>query len=439
MAKSPIKVTMVCHFSNVMVRERLPLGNRRLYSLARRLLRLPGKGNGYGDVAAWNTYMIEQLRKRDDIELYVISAHSGLNRRVCSFEMHGVHYNFVRCDRATMLKHIIPSAYLWHKLNPMRPVVRKIINQIKPDLIVLVGAENPHVAGTVLGIEGYPLIVKCQTIYNNPDRAKFGKVDEKNAYVEKKIFENLQYVSVSGGMHYNLFRQMNQTAINFSWRFGNLYPEVKVVPKQYDFVNFAMGMSDKKGYYDAIKALAIVKERYPHVQLNLVGGASPEKKQTFVNLVKQLDLSSNVTFTPFFPLQEDMFQHIQQSRFALLPCKLDSVPSTIRQAMHYGIPVVCYKTVGTPTLNKERECVLIAENGNVEDLALKMLTLLDNAEKAEQLRKNAKEYIDNRTDDSIISQQMSDVFHAVVNNYRYGTPIPEELISRPGCNEKKQN
>lgn len=426
-----LKVALVCSFSNAKVREHLPLSNRKLYRLVRRVLGLPTKNGGYGDVAGWDTYMIELLRQRDDIDLTVISAHVGLTKRHVAFELEGVHYHFVRIEGATLLKHLISSPSLWHRLNPVRPVVRRIVKKSEPDVIALIGAENAHISGTVLGIEGIPLIVKCQTIYNNPDRGKSDQWDAKNAYVERLIFKDLKYVAVGTGMHGQLFRQFNQNAYNFKWALGNLLPEVKPLDKEYDFVNYAMGMSDKKGYPDAIKALAIVKEKYSNVKLNLVGGSSKEEKEALETLVADLHLETNVVFTPFFEKQEDLFQHLQRSRFALLPCKIDSVASTIRQAMHYELPVICYKTEGTPKLNEEQECVLFAENGNVEDLAAKMLVLLDDEEKVNQLRINAKEFSRRWSDDQRNSQQMSDNFHAVVEHYRNGTPIPMELL----CNE----
>lgn len=429
MIKGKIKVAMVCSFSNAKVREHLPLSNRKFYKFTRKLMGLPvSSENIYGDVAGWDTYMIELLRKRDDIDLTVISAHDGLKRRKCSFELEGVHYHFIRSEIATMLKHIIHSPALWHQLNPMRPIVRRIIKQTKPDVIALIGAENPHISGTVLGIKDIPLIVKCQTIYNNPDRGKTGPVDNKNAYVERLIFEDLQYVSVTTEMHERLFRTMNQKAINFKWNLGNLLPAVKALKKEYDFVNYAMCMSDNKGFSDAIKALVVVKKQYPDVKMNLIGRASKEIKDGLVALLTSLGLSENVVFTTFFEKQEDLFQHLQKSRYALLPCKLDFIASTVRQAMHYELPVVCYATEGTITLNKEKECVLIAKNSDVDDLASQMLMLLDNPQKADLLRQNAKEYSIRWSNDAENSQQMVDNFKAVIENYRNGTPVPEKLL-----------
>lgn len=423
-----IRVVLVCCFSNAKVREQLPLSNRKLYKNGRRILGMPTNDVSYGDIAGWDTYMIELLRQREDIDLYVISSHSGLRKSVKSFDLEGVHYNFVRLDISSLLKRLIPSAALWHKINPLRPIVRRIIKRIKPDIIALVGAENAQISGTVVGIKGIPLIVKCQTIYNNPDRGKHGAVDKKCAYVERLIFEDLKYVSVTTKMHERLFRTMNKTAYNFKWDFGNLLPEVKPLQKEYDFVNYAMSMSGKKGFPDAIKALSIVKKRFPSVRLNLIGSCSQEYKEELNQLITELGLQENIEFTPFFEHQEDMFQHIQKARFALLPCTMDYVASTIRQAMHYGLPVICYETEGTITLNKEKECVLIAENGNPTDLADKMVQLLSDKDLEVRLRQSAQEYAARWSDDEKMVSQMVANFKAVIDNYRNGTPIPQELI-----------
>ena len=427
-----LKVALVCSFSNAKVREHLPLVDRKLYNIIRRCFGLSTSSGCYGDVAGWDTYMIEQLRKRDDIDLTVISAHSGLKRLKCSFELEGVHYHFVKTEYATGLKHLIPSPALWHRLNPMRPIVRRLVKQTKPDVIALIGAENPHISGTVLGIDGIPLIVKCQTIYNNPERkAKTGVYDEKNAYVERLILENLKYVSVTTEMHERLFRKMNKTAINFKWSLGNLLPELKNVDKEYDFANFALHMIPSKGYTDVINAMAIVKSKNPNVKLNLIGSGTEEYRNELNNLIDKFRLKHNVVFTPFFERQEDLFQHLMKVRFAVLPCKLDYVASTIRQAMHYELPVVCYETKGTITLNQDKECVLIAENSNPTDLADKMIQLLSDKNLEARLRKNAKEYAARWSDDEKITGQMVANFKAVIDNYKNGTPVPSELLYNP--------
>lgn len=425
-----LKVVLICHFSNGEVRERLPLGKRKLYSFIQRLLGRGGKPYKYMDVASWNTNFVNYFKVRDDVELTVISAHTGMKKYQVHFEIDGVNYYFVKCDHATMLKHIIMNPKWWTKLNPMRPIVRKIVHKVNPDIVALMGTENPHYSSTILGLEKeYPCIFKAQTIYNNPDRSKHGYFNKINAYVEKQIFDRLPYASVSTRMHYLLYRGFRKDSYNFQWKFGTtFYPVEKVERKEYDFVNFAVGVSEAKGYGDAIKALAIVKRTHPNVKLNLVGSQSTEYYQQCLKMITDLDLQDNVTLTPSFELQKDVFQHIQKARFALLPYKLDYISSTTWQAMYYEMPVICYKTMGTPTINKEKECILIAEMENVESLAEKMLVLLDNPVKADELRKNAKQLVDSKNDGKKISDEIVRNFRAIVDHYNNGTPIPKEYL-----------
>ena len=424
-----LKVLIICHFSNADVREHLPLDDRKFYNKIRTMLGMQPKGQGYADLASWDTNLIDNLSKRDDVDLYVISAHSGLKKSVVHFELGNIKYWFLRCEVATGLKRLIASPAVWHFLNPMRSAVHKIANTIKPDVIALIGAENAYISGTVLGLEKeYPVIVKAQTIYNNPERSKFGEVDLKNAYVEKMIFDNIKYFSVTTKMHNAIFRQFNKTAYNLNWRFGTTYADVKKVDKEFDFVNFAMAMIDKKGFHDAVKALSIVKQRYPNVRMNLVGGGTKDEVNSVKELISLYGLEDNVVLTPLFEKQADMFQHIQKARFALLPCKMDYVSSTIRQAMHYELPVICYNTEGTVTLNNGMDRVLIAENGNVEDLAAKMMMFLDHPEVADVLAKAAKDESDRKNDNNAIAEEIVSVLKAIVENFRNGTAIPESLL-----------
>lgn len=425
---------MVCHFSNAMIREHLPLDKRKLYVFLRKLLRMPTKGGGYGDIAPWDTSIINDFKQRADVDLYVISAHSGLKHKVVAFEEEGVHYWFVKCDDATMLKNLMKNDERWVKLNPMIPRVRGIVEKIHPDIVMLVGAENAYYSSTLLGLNGYPTLTLCQTIYNNPERSIYGSVDSKNALVERKLISKEQCFAVYCKKHYDLLRQLAPEKLIFKFGFPSKGVLLSPTPceKEYDFVNFAMGMSEKKGFHDAIHALTKVKEKYPEVKLNLTGGCTQEMRNELEQLAKSVGVENNVIFTPFFEKQSDLFLHIQKSRFAVLPCKMDNVSGTMTQAMQLGLPIVVYKTTGTPAFNREKKCALIAEHSNVDDLAAKMLYMMDHPDEAETIAKNAREYqekkaaIEKGNGDRLVA-----ILKAIVDNYKNGTSIPQEMLFDP--------
>lgn len=426
-----IKIAMICHFSTAEVRSHLPLDNRKVYRLVRNLLRLPEKVGGYGDIALWDKAIIDDFRKREGISLYVISAHTGLKRSVVSFQDKNVHYSFVRCDYAVLLKHLIHSPKIWMSVNPMRRRVRSIVNGISPDLLMLVGAENAYISCTALGFGDIPTYVLCQTIYNNPERDIYDTLDPHNAYVERKLIEQASYFGVYCKKHYDLLRNLSPDKVIFKFGWpskGELLTPVER-EKKYDFVNFAHGMSSKKGFHDSIMALAIVKEKYPDVQLNLVGGSDNQVQEELRQLVSEFCLDNNVTFTPFFEKRSDMFYHIQQSRFAILPCKMDNIAGTMNQAMQLGMPLVVYETAGTPGFNKDKQCVLIAKHSDIDDLAAKMLQLLDNQELAERLKINALDFQRGMAEDIRKNgDRLVESLNSIVSHFHSHIAIPESQL-----------
>ena len=431
-----MKVAMICHFSNKEVREHLPLSKHTMYRVVRKMLRMPGKRGGYDDIAPWDTNFINATKARNDIELFVVSAHHGLKRSPVKFDSEGIHYCFLPCELSTMLKKLIPSDKLWRKLNPMAPRIVKIINTINPDLVVLFGAENAYYSSSVLFIKDYPVYVLCQTVYNNSEFQLAGSWDSKNATTEKEIVKAAQYIGVYSKKHYNLLRQLGYQnfIFEFNWPVSGKagFVPVPCANKKYDFVNFALHMSEQKGFHDSIKALAIVKQKYPNVRLCLVDGGNDEVRKELKTLIKDLSLENNVTFIPFFQERNDLFQFLQEVRFSVLPCKVDHISGTQLQSMQYGLPVVCYRTTGTPMLNKNKECLLIAELNNVEDLANKMLQLMDNPVLAERLRLNSLDYTQERITKSLNNMNhLVANFKSIINNYYTGDPIPEEQLFNP--------
>jgi glycosyltransferase involved in cell wall biosynthesis len=102
------------------------------------------------------------------------------------------------------------------------------------------------------------------------------------------------------------------------------------------------------------------------------------------------------------------------------------------QAMQLGLPLVVYKTTGTPTFNRKKECVLIAEKGNVEELARHMLTLMDNPEKAESLKFNAREFQEQRMVEARQNgERLMQTFRFIVANEKNSTAVSQELLFNP--------
>lgn len=425
-----LKVVFICHFSNSDVRSKIPLSNFWLINRIKNILR-KGVIQEHQDFAPWVTNQIKEFEKFEDVELHVISPHSGLKRFTYSYNSNGVNYYFFKPELPFMLSPLL--AWLNLKSNKYllnRFFIKRFIKKIKPNIINLIGTENPYYSIASLDIKNIPLYVSAQTVYSNPLRqALTGNVDEERWNLELKIHNKEKYYGVSGRMHHDLILNNNPNALIFKFQFPVQKPEKTYYPiKDHDFAFFAHGVTPKKGVEDAIYALALVKEKYQNVKLNIIGLCNPDYKQVLDDIIENLNLQSNISFNQYFPLQSDMHRHIQKSRFALLPVKLDIISSTIVEAMQLGLPLVTYKTTGTPYLNKDGETVLISSIGDIIALATNMLKFMDNPEYANELGKKAKIFAEKEFDNSRNARLLIECYRAVINHYHNNTPIPDELL-----------
>ena len=395
-------------------------------------LGLSARTENFKDVAPWIGQLIEELEKLPDVEIYSVSPHIKLKKNIQSFQYGKTTYYFFSSDYSSGLR-LLKSYKVWKTLQNCSTYVCRIANEIKPDVIIAYGTENPVVSVSQLYLrKKYPVLCVLQTIYNNPERTKFGTPNKLIQDLEHDIVNHIKYFGTEDDVYYELLKGMNPNVIALDYPYPRAsLPAIEKIEKKYDFVNYAFNMDARKGDEDSIRALAIVKEKYPKVTLNIAGGMSPARKTYNENIITELGLTDNISFTPMFERKEDMYRHILQARYALLPIKLDLVSTTIRESMYYKLPIVTYVTPGTPALNKEKQCVLLAEKENVESLAERMIQIMCDDDLAERLMINAHEYMVRQMDNRDKMKRILKALEAIVENYHHGTPVAENLLYNP--------
>lgn len=427
---TPIKVVWLCHFSNSTIRSKLKLSNLRIENFIRQLLGKKKKSIS-SDFAPWVTNLIKEFEGFNKVEVHIVAPHKGLKRFTQEFNLNGINYHFYKPELPFMLSKVgdkIIKGKKQYRLN--RFFIKRFIKQINPDIVNLIGTENPYYSIGALDIEDIPVYVSAQTVYSNPSRmALTGNVQQDRWDLELQIHQKVRYYGCTGRMHRDLIIKNNPKAIIFKMFFPIEYPhEVKEVPKEYDFVFFAAGVTKKKGIEDAIDALSKVKEHYPNVKLNVVGKCEDSYKEFLNTKIAKLNLQENISFNSYFPVHSHMHQHIKKSRFALLPVKLDIISGTIVEAMLLELPLVTYKTTGTPFLNKDGETVLLGDIDDIDTLAKNMLTFLNNPSFADGLALKAKAFIEKEFNNTTNAKRLVANYRAVINHYHNNTPIPKELL-----------
>lgn len=413
-----IKVALICHFSNPLVRDHLQLQSK--------------ESGCFSDFGGWITNIVNGLKSFDDIELHVVAPHRGMKKTTQEFETGGVTYHFYRP--------YLPNPWgYWEdhlriqeltSYRRCRNHIRDFINIIKPDLVNLIGAENPYYSIGALDIEGIPIILHCQTVYANPDRKKnAGNVNMFRWKTEIKLFHKIPYIACAGRMYYDLIKGYEPKAIFFprTWP-KSPFPSITDVGKNYDFAYWARYLNRNKGFDNAIEAIGVAARKHPEIKFLAVGTWDGDRA-LFEQRIRELGIEDNIEIHPSFPRYTEMLQYVKQAKYALLPIKMDVLSETLLEAMRMGMPVITNRTSGTPSLNEKRETVLISDIGDNEGLACNVVKLYEDAELAKKLAKNAGQYISETDErDSHNVETMIAQYKAVLAHYHYGVQIPQELL-----------
>jgi len=425
-----LTVAWICHFSNQEVRNNLPLSKMRISNFLRSIL---GKTKfKYGDFASWINNLIKEFEKFEEVELHIIAPHMGLKKKRFDFEMNDIYYHFFKSEDDTLfsrikntLGFIKSQKYLKNRLQ-----IKQTIDQIQPDIINLIGLENTYYSIAALDINNYPIYVSIQTVLNNPNLSKYAVGDSYAREIEMKILQKEKYFGCSGRLYHDLIQQVNDQAIFFKMFFPIQHPPKieENIRKEFDFVFYAARVVKNKGIEDTLDALALVKKEKPSVKLNVIGYCPKEYKQLLLKRIEALDLKDNVIFHDYFPLHEDLFRQVLKSKFAVVPGITAIINGTVIEPTLLGLPVITYQTTGTPYLNREKECVLLAEIGDIEGLANNMLKLMNDENYGQMLAQNANEFVTRTFDNTTSAKRLVEDYKAVIAHYHNGTPIPEELL-----------
>ena len=370
-----LKIVWICHFTNEEVQSLLPLWRKQ------------------DEFASWIPNMLKGYENREDIEIHVIAPHACLKKST-NFIIRNIHYNFIpysmpfcQCKWSPIILLDTYSNYYFFR----KRIIKKI-NQIQPDLINLIGAENPYYSWSVLDLKkDYPILVLIQGFISQmKGQINLTTAAKKRIDVEESILKKFKYYAGE---------QDSSTYIssyNVNHIFFKLYFPINEVlalstkddGKRYDCVFFGR-LSKEKGVEDFIRIVAEIKVKKPDVKACIVGGGD---NHPYISLAKELDCLLNIEFTGFIKTQKELFECVKASRIFLVTPYFERLSSTIREAMFLKVPIVAYATGGIPYINEFDENIYLVKTGDYHEMARRTLFLLENEKQRINLTEKAYHY-----------------------------------------------
>ena len=131
-------------------------------------------------------------------------------------------------------------------------------------------------------------------------------------------------------------------------------------------------IGERKGVFDLIKAVKIMKDKGYDVLLSIGGNGDTE---TLNELTTSLDLS-NVNYVGWIS-GSDKRMLLHQSDVFVLPSYAEGMPMSILEAMSVGLPIISTTVGGVPDIVHNRKNGLLIDPGDYIRLADKLMLLHD--------------------------------------------------------------
>lgn len=301
--------------------------------------------------------------------------------------------------------------------------VLNIISEFKPDIIHIWGIENgfslitPYVDCPVLiEIQGINSeiskyyyadfqLAELFKLYSIKEFLTFNSIFKQKKDMsalsgrERKIFELNKYFTVATDwMKANVQTRNNNSVCfsngfilrdefyNTSWKKG----DNKII------LTSASNATPYKGIHLLLDALSILKNKFPDIQLRIIGPFLKKGLRTdgyvfyLHKKIKRLGLKNNVLFLGSLNAGQICNQILESSVFAN-PSFIESAGMTILESMSAGIPVVSSYAGGIPSLAQNN--VLYFQPGDYRMLTFQVEQALDFSDIIKNLTVRGKEYI----------------------------------------------
>jgi glycosyltransferase involved in cell wall biosynthesis len=174
-----------------------------------------------------------------------------------------------------------------------------------------------------------------------------------------------------------------------------------IIPEQAEDVLIYHGsMSEERGLFTLLHALAVVKKSLPGCVLLLIGLGPGKLKDKTLQIIDQLTLRQNVEIIEFVPHSE-IGSYLRKAKIGVIPfCDVPklrmNIPIKLFEYMSCGIPVIASKLPAYATFVETATSGYLVPPGAVNDMACKIVALLRDENTRVRMGENGRRFVMDR-------------------------------------------
>jgi len=330
---------------------------------------------GVGDTGVFipaEYYLVEELKEYPDLEVHIITiSHEIKIDKKIEKDKLTIHYL-----SSPRLPRIITGLTI-----DQYKIIKKI-RELKPDIIHAQMTAPVYGFTASLVSKNIPTVLTVHGVVREEAKSWGGTI----GYLKRVIFGLMEMYTlkkiktITVGTQYveEKIKHISKAKIHvIPVVMGEDYLKVENNEKKNRLL-FVGGIEPRKGLINLLKTIKIIKGTIPTIDLHIVGKI--RKQDYFSELQEYLQkngLEQNVKFTGFLS-QNDLKKEYGECSVFVLPSFEESQGVVLLEAMAASKPVVASNIAGIPYVVDDNKTGFLAEYGNSEDFAEKILLLLKN-------------------------------------------------------------
>lgn len=249
---------------------------------------------------------------------------------------------------------------------------------------------------------------------------------------EKKIIKNISNIigrtswdyahtlSINPNINYNFCNEtLRSNFYSHKWNYEK-------VDKHSIFLSQAM--SPIKGLHQVIKAISLIKTKYPQIKL-YIGGQNITNNDKLINkikisgyglfikrLIRKHNLESRIHFLGLLNEEEIINKYLKSNIF-ICPSSIENSPNSLGEAQILGVPIIASYVGGIPDMVEDGKTGFLYRFEEVEMLAM-LIDKVFSMDKKElmQLNESERKVALERHDPIVNRNRMLEIYNNVCNN-----------------------
>jgi glycosyltransferase involved in cell wall biosynthesis len=353
-------------------------------------------------------YLLNGLKKLPGLDIHVVTAKKQINNEIYK-KTDAINYYYLPYPR-------LPAELSFRLL---RSKVHDVLNQIQPELV---HGQSGHRYGAICLGSGYPNLLTCHNVHGAEVPFTSGKINQLRLSfhfsISRRYFEahakhivsispyiKENYQSLKNVCFYEIDNPISDTFFRLNTN--------KCIPSRILFI----GMIRKRKRPDlAVKALKILVEDFPQIQLYMVGAQKePQLFEQLMAFVDQNNLNPNIRFLGHMN-ETDILGMYESASVFLLTSDLETSPMVVQQALAAGKPVVVTDGGGTKYLVEEGKNGYIVERNNPQEIADALKKFLKNESMRKQFGLYGRKVAMSRFKSEVVAEKMLDAYNNVISD-----------------------